>query len=346
MQKLQRNAIGGVFLTALLSAPAWGASVGRPGTLNYVEGQAFIGTQTLDAKSVGSTELEPGQTLNTGVGKAELLLTPGVFFRLDDNSSVRMISPSLIDTEMELVQGRATVEVTDIHSENNLRIIEDGRSTELRKNGLYDFDADQEQVRAFEGEAVVQDGNREVKVKGGHQVDFNDGAALKTKRFDKQTYHDAELYRWTSLRSSYLAEANADAARAYVVGGMSWYGNGWYWDPWFSAYTFIPGDGIFYSPFGWGFYSPFYVYDSPLFWGRYGYGHYNHHFGRNYRAWGPGPHYYGGFDGGRYHGNGGYGARGFGGGFHGDGGGVHRSGGFRGGDGGTFHSGGGGGGRH
>jgi len=114
----------------------------------------------------------------------------------------------------------------------------------------------------------------------------------------------------------------------------------------FSAYTFIPGDGIFYSPFGWGFYSPFCVYDSPLFWGRYGYGHYNHHFGRDYRAWGPGPHYYGGFDGGRYHGNGGYGARGFGGGFHGDGGGVHRSGGFRGGDGGTFHSGGGGGGRH
>ena len=81
MQKLQRNAIGGVFLTALLSAPAWGASVGRPGTLNYVEGQAFIGTQTLDAKSVGSTELEPGQTLNTGVGKAELLLPQKNFVR-------------------------------------------------------------------------------------------------------------------------------------------------------------------------------------------------------------------------------------------------------------------------
>ena len=52
------------------------------------------------------------------------------------------------------------------------------------------------------------------------------------------------------------AEADADTARLYVNGGPGWYGAGWYWDPWFSAYTFIPGAGIFYSPFGWGFYSP------------------------------------------------------------------------------------------
>ena len=34
-------------------------------------------------------------------------------------------------------------------------------------------------------------------------------------------------------------------------------------------YTFLPADGIFYSPFGWGFYSPIYVYRSPFFF--YGY---------------------------------------------------------------------------
>ena len=44
--------------------------------------------------------------------------------------------------------------------------------------------------------------------------------------------------------------------------GAGWYGAGWYWDPCFGAYTFIPGDGIFYSPFGWGFYPPFAVYGS------------------------------------------------------------------------------------
>ena len=39
------------------------------------------------------------------------------------------------------------------------------------------------------------------------------------------------------------------------------------WDPWFSCYTFIPGDGIFYSPFGWGFYSPWWAYQAPIYFG-------------------------------------------------------------------------------
>src|SRR2546429_6629765 len=44
---------------------------------------------------------------------------------------------------------------------------------------------------------------------------------------------------------------------------------------WFDGFTFIPGDGIFYSSFGWGFYSPWYVYGAPFYgygYGRYGYG--------------------------------------------------------------------------
>ena len=59
----------------------------------------------------------------------------------------------------------------------------------------------------------------------------------------------------------------------YVNGGAGWLGPGWYWDPWFSCYTFLPDGGIFYSPFGWAFYSPFAVYRSPFFYGYYGFGH-------------------------------------------------------------------------
>ena len=57
------------FLAAILSAPAWGmnssSNSALPGTLNYVEGQVSIGQQTLDAKSIGSAELQTGQTLTT-----------------------------------------------------------------------------------------------------------------------------------------------------------------------------------------------------------------------------------------------------------------------------------------
>jgi hypothetical protein len=80
------------------------------------------------------------------------------------------------------------------------------------------------------------------------------------------------------------------------MGGYSptlWYGNGWYWSPSYSAYTFIPDDGIFYDPFGWGFYSPWLAFEAPYFgygfgyggigYGGLGYGGYRHTFGPGYR---------------------------------------------------------------
>lgn len=351
MQKLVWRSFGGFLMTVLLSAPAWAADsrpAARPGTLNYVEGQASVDNQTLDAKSIGSVELQPGQSLETQAGKAEILLTPGVFVRLGDESALRMISPGLTQTQVELLRGSATVEVADLHRENNVAIVEDGATTELLKNGLYEFDANQHQVLVFDGEAMVREGTSQTKVKGGHEVTLNPDATLKSVGFDKKALEQADLYRWTSLRSSYLAEANTDAARTYVVGGYGWVGDGWYWDPWYGAYTFLPGDGIFYSPFGWGFYSPGFVFGAPVFYG----GRFYHHFGYDYHAWGPGWHYgspynyghgvhYGpqaafGYHGGAY---GGY----HGGAYQGHVGGGSMGGGFHGGGGGGFHGGGGGG---
>ena len=260
-------------LAAILSAPAWGATPALPGTLNYVEGQAAVGTEALNAKSVGSVSLQTGQTLTTETGKAELLLTPGVFFRVGDNSSATLVSPSLTNTEVSLDKGQALVEVAEIYKDNLLRVQEDGATTQLLKTGLYGFDANSGNVRVFKGEALVQDGDQNIKVKGGHELDVNSTGQLTTRKFDKSTFEQSDLYRFSSLRSQYLAEANGDAAGLYAGGGPGWYGAGWYWDPFFTAYTWIPGDGYFYSPFGWGFYSPWFVPYSPFYYGRYGYGY-------------------------------------------------------------------------
>ena len=260
-----------LFLAVVLSAPAFanaGANSALPGTVNYVEGQVSIGSQALDANSLGSAMLEPNQTLETGNGKAEILLTPGVFLRVDSDSTVRMISPSITDTEVQLEQGRAMVEVAEIHDQNNLRMSEGGVETRLVKKGLYEFDADRQEILVFDGKAEVLDRDRTVSVGGGKRVDLNTNADLKAQGFDKDDYKQSDLYQWSSLRSSYMAEANVNAASAYVADGSygpGWIGAGWYWSPAFAGYTFIPGDGILYSPFGWGFYSPLVVYRSPLF---------------------------------------------------------------------------------
>jgi FecR protein len=265
------------FLAALLSAPAWAANPALPGTLNYVEGQVSIGTEALNAKSVGSTNLATGQTITTETGKAEVLLTPGVFFRLGDNSAATMMSPSLTNTEIALNEGQALVEVDDIHKDNLLRVQEDGATTELLKAGIYGFDAGNGDIRVFKGEALVQDGEHQVKVKGGHQLtveNLNSAGKLKTTKFDKRTYEQSDLYRFSDLRSEYLAEANVNAAGLYYPGAsLGWWGAGWYWDPWLVGYTWLPGDGWFASPFGWGFSSPLWLGYAGYYpyWGGYGY---------------------------------------------------------------------------
>ena len=175
------------FLAAILCAPAWAtatsANSALPGTLNYVEGNASIGTQALDSKSIGSTELKPGQSLVTEQGKAEVLLTPGVFLRIGDHSSVKMISPSLTDTEISIDKGRAMVEVAEIHPENDILVTENGTTTRLLKTGLYDFDQDREQLRVFDGKAAVEDSAHHATVKGGREVILAEDSPLKVQKF-------------------------------------------------------------------------------------------------------------------------------------------------------------------
>jgi hypothetical protein len=365
------------FLAAILSAPAWASTTSAnsalPGTLNYVEGKLSMAGQTLDSKSIGSAELQAAQSLTTENGKAEVLLTPGIFLRVGDNSSVEMISPSITDTQVRVDKGHAMIEVAEIHPENDICISEGSTTARLLKTGLYEFNLSQEQFRVFDGKASVEEGGRQVTVKGGREVSLASSAPLKVQKFARKSYEEDDLYRWSSLRSAYLAEANVDAAGIYATNGWGpwgpgWWGADWYWDPWFNAFTFIPGDGIFYSPFGWGFYSPWWVYRAPFYgygYGGYGYrngyGHYYHRFSTDSRNWGPGAHYVGGanYANGVYRGpgsagtgfhsgprmmSGSHGFGGFGGGVSRGSSGFHGGGGF--GGGGGFYGGGGGGGSH
>src|SRR5215469_14188917 len=164
MKRCRFKIAASFFLAAVLTLPAWAAKAGQPGSVNYVEGQVSINGQPVDTESIGSLALPPGQLLSTGNGKAEILLTPGVFLRVDDASSIEMVSVSLTNTEVKLDQGRAMVDVSEIHPENNLRVTEEGVTTQLLKAGLYDFDAAQRQIRVFGGKAVVFDGERKVNI--------------------------------------------------------------------------------------------------------------------------------------------------------------------------------------
>ncbi len=245
--------------SVLLAIPAAAASSGIPGTLNYVEGQVAVAGQTVTSRSVGSVQMEPNQVLETGQGRAEVLLTPGVFLRVGDNSAVRLISPGLADTRVEVLRGQAIVEVAELFKDNNLTVMMSGASTRLAREGLYAFQADSRMVQVFDGQAVVQQNDRTMELKKGRELTL--GGTWKAAHFDsKSPAAQGPLYAWSNLRSEYEAEASMQSARTVLVGGGAyWYGPGWYWNPYSSMYGFIPGDGIWYSPFGWPFYSPWVV---------------------------------------------------------------------------------------
>lgn len=296
-------ALAALFAPALFAQNPAPANSAVPGTLNYIEGAATVDGHFLAANSVGSVTLQPGQEIATSQGRAEVLLTPGVFLRLDHNSAATLTSSDLLNTVVTIDRGQAAVEVDQMFKQNDLHIVENNVPVQLLKPGYYEFNADHGNVLVFNGEAAaVRHDGKFVTIKAHHDLSVAGGPQLKSASFDEGEQQQSDLYRWSSLRSDYLAQANQQIAGEYGTG----YAPGWYWDPWLSYYTFV-GPYPFYSPFGWGFY--------PLGWGFGGfYGGYGRGFG---------PHGFRGYEGG-FHGGGGVGGfHGGGGGFHGGGGGFH-----------------------
>jgi hypothetical protein len=293
-----------------------------PGTVNYVEGQASLDGNPLPARQNGDTQVQPNQHLTTAAGKVEMLLTPGVFVRVGNNSDIRMVSNGLANPTIEVVRGEALVEVDQQTTSAKVDVLEHGATASILKYGLFRFNADQARIEVIDGQLQVAE-NGKTKEVGKGKAALVDDQSLKTVGFDRNA--EDELYRWSSVRSSYLAEANSVTAHTIYNGyaannayGPYW-NTGWFWDPYFDMWSWMPWDGFFYSPFGY----PFFSVGYGRYAGRFGYG--RAYAGLGYTARGgfagrSGAAFAarGGFGGGGgFRGGGGFG----GGGFHGGGGG-------------------------
>ena len=237
----------------------------RSGLIHYVEGQVFVGGQLVETKFGVFPEVKENQQLKTEEGRAEVLLTPGVFLRLGENSSVRMITNRLIDTRLEFLSGSAVVEADDIAKDNSVTMVCGDATVHPAKKGVYRFDSGDNELRVYDGLAEVTAGGQTVEVKEGHTIALD---TLEVHKFDK-TVTDA-LDRWSERRDGYVSMANVEAAstlRSSMFGGDTSFLSGWYWNPFFGMYSYVPGfngmmSGMFYSPYGNPFFSPFGVYQA------------------------------------------------------------------------------------
>jgi hypothetical protein len=228
----------------------------RSGMIHYVEGRVFLGDQLIDTKFGQFPEIKEKGEMRTEDGRAEVLLTPGVFLRVGENSAIRMINNRLIDTRVEFVSGSAIVEADDILKDNAVAIVYKDYIVSLRKKGLYRFESDPAQVRVYDGEALVQLGEKSIEVKDGKMLSF--GGDMAVAKFDNK--EGDSLFRWTRRRAEYVSMANISAAKSLRDSDYGWSSSGWGWNPYFGMFTFIPYRGTYYSPFGFAFWSPFTVY--------------------------------------------------------------------------------------
>lgn len=270
-------------LAIILGTSAWGQSVisAHSGVIHLSEGQVSVDGKDVVQKFGEFGDVKTGQTLTTQDGRAEVLLTPGVFLRVGENSSFKMVQNKLYDTRIEVISGAAMVQVSELLEDNAITLLYHGTTVGLEKKGLYRVDADKGVLRVFDGEAKVASGSKDMTARKGREVQLD--AELTAKNFD--TKDTDAFYRWNERRDEYISEANVYAAKSARDSGLGFnsgygYGTGagagaWAYNPWFGMFTYMPYSGMYYSPFGYGYFSPgmvgyLYMPGSPYYGGGYG----------------------------------------------------------------------------
>jgi len=257
------------------SALAQSVISAKSGQINYTLGTVLLDGTEVQVKGGIFPQMKTNQELKTADSLAELLLSPGVFLRVGENSSVKMLSDRLEDTRLELSSGSLIIEGDALVKGDTVTLVYKNAVVTLLRNGLYRLDSEPAQLRVYDGEALVDQGGQTVSVKRAHLLPLN--GLMLVEKFDNKT-GDA-LLRWARRRAEYLALANPSAARLIDSGGLGFAGGldslagcggqgvgSWIHNPYFGMYTFVPCNGVYTNYWGNQYWSPsqvWMVYNPP-----------------------------------------------------------------------------------
>jgi hypothetical protein len=182
----------------------------RSGVVHYFEGAVTLNGRPLEAHLGRFPEMSDGAELRTGqAGKAEILLTPGVFLRVGENSGIRMVASALSNTRVELLAGAAVVDSREKEGGAPVTLMYKVWGIRQPEKGVYRVDADPPRVQVTEGEAEASNiDSAPVKVTQGMELPLTDLSATERPASDT---HDA-LNDWEKGRSEAISADNAIAA--------------------------------------------------------------------------------------------------------------------------------------
>ena len=225
----------------------------KAGLVHHTEGAVYVGDKEISVGRGEYPEMKAGEVLRTADGRAEILLTPGVFLRVSENSSVKLNDTRVENVRMELLSGTVLIEAGEVGKYDSIQIKVGACDIDFPKRGLFRIDADPARLRVYDGEALVIAGAEPLKVKEGRAAMLN--GVVTAEKFDKNA-GDA-FHRWAGRRAGYMAAANVSVAKSILDGNRGgWNTSGWQYNPYFGMFTFIPANGIYFSPFGYAYYSP------------------------------------------------------------------------------------------
>jgi len=257
---------------ALAALPAFGQSVisTHSGLVYFFDGSVFIDGQQQEQKFGRFPDIGEGRELRTEHGRAEVLLTPGVFLRLGDNSSIRMLSNKLSDTRVELLGGSAILESNEATPDTSVKLIRKNWQVRVPQLGVYRINSEPPQVQVYKGEVEVAtaDGPAPVRVKEGETLPL---ATVLASEPSADGFGDP-FKDWAMSRSQAIASDNAiaaeivddpaqmDTSTGLPVVGLSYF-----------PVTGVPSLGIT-NPYGLSFWSPYQSMWSAIYTPAYLYG--------------------------------------------------------------------------
>lgn len=198
----------------------------RAGGVNAVTGRASMHARGISEwqQLTIKEDLETGDVVRTGIdGRVEMLLNPGSYMRIGENSEFELADNSLENLEVRLIRGTAIVEVTGADDEELLiGITTPHTRMSIVRRGLYRVNVvpgDTTELIVRKGRVVLEGSH--TKVKGGNKVVFssNSFSVAKLEKADKQNSDTIE--GWSKDRAQTLAKANGKLSDRDLNGYLS-----------------------------------------------------------------------------------------------------------------------------
>jgi hypothetical protein len=196
-----------------------------------------------------------------------MLLNPGSYLRIGENSEFELADNSLENLEVRVIRGTAIVEVTGTDDDELfIGITTPHTRMSIIRRGLYRVNVvpgDTTELIVRKGRVMLEGSH--TKVKGGNKVVFSSGSfsVAKLENADKKNWDSLES--WSKDRAQALAKANSQIPSRTLSAFARSFSNDWsylgllgrsgFWL--YSAgarcYTFIPYYGGWDSPYGGGY---------------------------------------------------------------------------------------------